>query len=234
MTKVPRLSFVLLATAILSTSTPRLTSADPVTITSGTISVPPGLASLPIQLLGTDGVLPFSFTGQISNSSHIEVRSCRPCDANATMVSLGLQSNGLDVTGMLSYGDDHYGVGNLADTYGNVFLIISGSALLPPPPSTINQLATITGGFALDRAFFQPPIRGGPFNPGNTLLGSGVATVSLFAEDIGGALHWSLSSAEYRFSEPAPTPEPASFLLLLSGLAGVALRRRKINLARQL
>jgi hypothetical protein len=90
-----RFFLVLVAAGILGTSVPRVVSADPVTIMSGSISVPPGFANLPIQLLGTDGVLPFSFTRQLANSSHIELRSCKPCDLNATMVSLALQEQRL-------------------------------------------------------------------------------------------------------------------------------------------
>jgi hypothetical protein len=170
-------------------------------------------------------MMPFSFDGFISAFSGLGLRNCTPCDLTATTVSLLIQSNGLDLTGMLTYGDDQYRVGNLADTYGNVFLIITGSAPLPPAPTAANELATITGSFAIERAFFQPPISGGPFGPGNSLLGSGVATVSLFAENPGdGVPRWSFRSAQYQF---LPTPEPASFVLLGSGLIGLAMRCRK-------
>ena len=64
-------------------------------------------------------------------------------------------------------------------------LEISGVAVLPPAPSFTNQMATIMAPFQIDRAFFSPPGRGGPFGPGNTLRGGGVATVSLFAENRG-------------------------------------------------
>ena len=167
----------LVAAAILGATVPRVATADPVTITSGSISVPASFSvGSPIQLQGTDGVLPFFFTGFISPDSSIEVRGCRPCGPTATMINLGIASSGGDLAGMVTYGDDQYRVGGNDDTVGNVFLLISGSALLPAPPSVPNQLATITGPFAIERGSFQPPIRGGPFGPGNTLLGSGLTT----------------------------------------------------------
>lgn len=216
----------LLAAAILGTSVPRVVSADPVTITSGLISVDrAGNVPSPIQLAGTDGTLAFSFMGFISPASSIDVRLCKPCFGPT--ISLDITSVGLDLSGTVNYGNDSYRVGSTTSTFGNAFLDLSGFAVLPSPPSSINQLATITGSFQINVAGFSPPfVPGGPFEPPNSLIGSGVATVSLFVEDRG-TLLWSLSSAEYQFAEPAPIPEPASFVLLASGLTALALRRRK-------
>jgi PEP-CTERM motif-containing protein len=221
----------LLTAAILGTSVPGLASADPVTITSGLIAVPRStLASSPIQLEGTDGTFAFSFMGSINSASSIGVRACTvsPCFPGTT-ISLSINSNGVDLPGMLTYGDDTYRVGGIADTVGSVSLVISGLAVLPSAPTSTNQLATIMAPFQIDRGSFAPPSIGGPFGPGNTMLGSGTATVSLLADDTGGDLRWGLRSAEYRFEEQAPIPEPASFVLLGSGLIGIAMRVERKN-----
>ena len=220
---------ILLVAAVLGTSIPGAAAADPVTITSGLISVPGSIsATSPIQLEGTDGMLPFSFAGFISASSTYGARSCTPCLPTATSLSLAINTNGLDLTGMVTYGDDHYFVGSLAETFGNVLLEIGGLAVLPPAPTFANQLTTIMAPFQISRAFFTPPSQGGPFGPGNALIGSGIATISLFAEVPGsGAPVWSLRSADYRFGEQAPIPEPSSVVLVVAGLVGLAVQRRK-------
>jgi PEP-CTERM motif len=220
----------LLALAVLGTSLPRLASADPVTITSGVISVArSSLAFSPIRLEGTDGALAFSFMGSIDPASSIGVRTCSvdPCQPGTT-IPLYINSSGSDLPGMLTYGGDTYPVGGTAeDTVGSVRLVISGFAVLPPAPTSTNQFATIMAPFQIDSGFFVPPGTGGPFGPGNALVGSGTVTVSLFADDTGSYPGWGLSSAAYRFEQQSPIPEPASLILFASGLVGVAVRRRK-------
>lgn len=220
---------VLVAAVILAAGVPGVASADPVTITSGFISVPPSsVLSSPIQVQGTDGVLPFSLIGSISADSSMGLRSCDPCLPTATTLSLALNSNGLDLPALVTYGADSYSVGGMADTFGSVVLELTGFAVLPPPPSTINTVATVTGAFQLlPNSHFTPPISGGTFGPGNALIGSGTATVSLFADPGSAVPVWAVRSAVYQFGEQAPIPEPASFVLLASGMVGIAMRRRK-------
>jgi hypothetical protein len=226
MKKLRRCLLVLVASAILGIGVPRVASADPVTITSGFISIPVNhTLPSPIQIVGTDGVLPFSLSGAISAASSMGLLSCAPCLPTATTISLAINSAGLDLPGMLTYGNDTYQVGGLADTFGSVVLELSGFALLPPAPSTVNELATVTGSFQLlANSHFTPPCCG---RPGNDLRGSGTATVLLFADPGAGVPVWAFRSAEYQFSSQAPIPEPASFLLMASGLIGVALRHRR-------
>jgi len=214
----------LCAAAILGTSVPGIASAEPVTITSGFISVPPRLSS-PTQLEGSDGVLPFAFMGFISSASSISLRNCTPCSPTATMISLAISTAGLDVPGTVTYGDDTYQAGGLdIETQGAVALNITGLAPLPPAPSTPNELATVTAPFELAASHFAPPCCG-RFPSGNDLRGSGIATVSLFADPTVGVPVWAFRSAVYQFGNQAPIPEPASFVLLASGLAGIMVRR---------
>ena len=221
-----RCLLVLFAAAILEIGVPRVASADPVTITSGSISIPASRTRpSPIQIEGTDGVLTFSLSGVIGAASSMELFFCAPCLPTATTISLAINSAGLDIPGMLTYGVDSYRVGGLEDTFGTVVLELSGFAVLPRAPSVINELATVTGPFELlANSHFSPPCCGGP---GNDLRGSGTATVLLFGDPGGGVPVWAFRSAEYRFTDQAPIPEPASFVLLASGLIGVAVRRRR-------
>jgi hypothetical protein len=222
-----RCLLVLVAAAIPGIGVPRVASADPVTITSGFISVPRVTFS-PTELEGTDGVLPFSFMGFISSASGFGLRSCTPCSPTATTISLEIGSAGLDVPGTVTYGNDTYLVGGLdPEAVGAVVLHLTGFASLPPAPSTLNDLATVTGSFELVvNSRFSPPCCG-KFGPGNELRGAGTATVSLGADPGAGVPVWAFRSAEYQFSSQAPIPEPASFVLLASGLIGVAVRRRR-------
>jgi hypothetical protein len=212
---------------VVGFAAPRTTSADPIAITKGTITLPANFATAPTTLSGTDGAHPFTFHGVISTDAIIgPYTSCEPC---TTQVSIAIHAV-LGVSGDVTYGSERYRVGpGLLDTDGDLNLDVQGGPIALPKPAAIGQLRTFTAPFTASGTLTPPFFPGGL---ANTLSGSGRMTITLAAGPSGveQPTEWSFRSAEYRFNAssggPAPVPEPASFLLFGSGISALVLRRR--------
>lgn len=151
-----------------------------------------------------------------------------PAEAGRT-VSLGAFNFGLDISGgpAVVNGVSHSGV------FYQGFLSFGASYTLPlvaPSEFTVVVPFTFTGRL---QACTDPAGALGTCPAGNIvfdseLAGRGLATAILTSTvDPNGGRFFGLKSIQYDFS--SPTPEPATLLLLASGLAGVgaAARRRR-------
>jgi hypothetical protein len=213
------------ATAVWLAAPPTVT-ADPIAITSGVITLPSSFGGGPITLAGTDGTRMFTFAGTISDIDP-DPYSCHPC---VSQIGIGINAPGA-AHGTLTYGNESYQTGGgFLDTEGTLVLFVQGGPILLPVPLVIGEIRSFSVPFTASGRLLPPPIPGDGL--GNTLTGSGVATVTLS----GGPgnevnpLVWDFRRAEYRFTAetggPAPVPEPTSFLLFASGLSALVFHRR--------
>lgn len=224
-----RIPQMLLTLSVISLSAALPARADPLTIISGSL-LAPGLFQLGPRttLIGTGG-----FT--VATNVFIEGATRMDPLQNCQDTPDCLPGQRISLGAFLAPNDS--GLANTVVTFRGVetsrfdvatraglALELMGSAVLPALGdinTTVMSPFTMLGGFSDN------------IDSGHRLVGGGTATLSLTPSLlIDGLQGWTVTSVRYDFEDSAPIPEPATVLLLGTGLAAVIRgrpRRRTAN-----
>ena len=217
-----RLLWLVLALALVL---PSRAAGDPVTVTSGFIifTDEPG----DFHFAGSGFSLGGSWFPQLLSGT-FWFNQCAPCLPGST-VDFGVSTYAFSTDRSAIAGGTVNGV-----SYPELFytgeVTFHGPTVLAPALDVDGRMRT-SGSFTFTgriAAFANEAQSGAPLFSGD-LQGAGTAEVFFGPGERSGV---SLTDLEYRFEDQAPVPEPGTIVLLATGLAAAAVRRRRGQSAR--
>jgi hypothetical protein len=209
-----------LALMVFSLCVPGLARADSLQITGGSFRI--GVEFDDFRFIG-DG---FDLLGNLPPQEHIPgvlAPVCVPCRPG-DIVDFSFRTSG-----------EQFGGSGRAEfmgaTFSEVFYLVQFSfAATPRPfPNVTGRDVTFRQPFTFEgtiRAFTDAELSNLAF--ATTLRGSGLAGNFFFSNGAGAYTPDEPGTGVYVFSDTQPIPEPASLLLLGSGIAALMLRRRQV------
>lgn len=208
----PRRPFCWVVGLVVSLS--QVASADPIAITSGAFIG--DRSSVHMDAIG-ERDLAITAGGGSTGGFYGPFSSCSPCLPGGP-VSLEMHFSGSDFPGRVSLDGESFLVGLGTSTTGSLLTNFWGETVAPPFGGVTE--VSISAPFWFDGRLNFPTPEGEPSRPHEQLIGRGTATVNLRWGTLGDL--WAVHTVRYDFE---PVPEPASLLLLGTGLVGLASRR---------
>ena len=225
MRRMPILATTLLILTGVTAASPA--TAEPIDITSGLLTLTPFGGVMHLE--GTRGLVL-----DARGDGRATIMECdgltEQCDPGRT-VTLNTGWGGSTLGGVVSLDGDTFPVALGTETTGAVLAIFTGSIVMPFFAGT--ETVSVSAPFTFAGRVSYPAPLGTVPPPPVDLSGQGTATVDLaWVTSAGGS--WDVRGASYVFASaaPDPVPEPATLLLVGSGLVASLAGRHRLRRTR--